>query len=207
MSAVEAFATAPELADWAAALIHGRRTTLPKRLGGRGPNAAQLRVILEAAAAAPDHAELLPWRFVMIPTARRGLLAEVFAASLRDRDPAATEGQLAQARAKAYRAPVLMLAIAKLCEEGSEVPNLERVVSAGCAIQNMLLMATALGFGSSLTSGKALASCALRELFSLAPNERPLCFVSIGTVLQEKHRRPRPPVERFFAELAGAIQD
>jgi nitroreductase len=207
LSAVEAFCTAPAPADWAAALIHGRRTILPKRLGDPGPDATQLRVILEAAAAAPDHAELLPWRFVMIPTARRELLAEVFAAALRDRDSAAPEALLAQARAKAYRAPTLMLAIAKLWGEGSEVPDLERVVSAGCAIQNMLLMATALGFGSSLTSGKALASRALRELFDLASNEQPLCFIGIGTVLDEKRTRPRPPVERFFAELAGGIQD
>ena len=107
--------------------------------------------------------------------------------------------QLAQAREKAFRAPVLMLAFARAGLPGDEMPLAERLLSAGCAIQNMLLMATALGFGSALTSGKALQSRALRELFSLGAGEQALCFVSIGTVSQA--RRPSaPPVRAKLRE-------
>jgi hypothetical protein len=36
-------------AEWAAALIHGRRTVLPAGLAEPGPDAEQLRAILDAA--------------------------------------------------------------------------------------------------------------------------------------------------------------
>ena len=48
------------LAAMAAALMQSRQTTLPKRLTAPGPDAAQLELILTAAASAPDHGQLLP---------------------------------------------------------------------------------------------------------------------------------------------------
>ena len=201
-SATEAAAGSAELAgEWAAGLIHARRTVLPKRLAAPGPEGAQLRQILEAAGAAPDHGELLPWRFVIVPAAAREALAEVFEASLRGRDARVTEDQVAQAREKAFRAPLLMLAVARLGAAPGEVPDTERLVSAGCAIQNMLLMATALGFGSALTSGKAMGSKPLRALFGLLPQEQALCFVSIGTIAAARRGRARPSPERYVSEL------
>ena len=77
--------SSPDSAQWAATLIHSRRTTLPKRLCGPGPDQTQKRLILEAAAAAPDHDQILPWRFVEVPVAARGQLGHAFAEALRDR--------------------------------------------------------------------------------------------------------------------------
>nr|WP_309246823.1 hypothetical protein [Ramlibacter montanisoli] len=54
------------------------------------------------------------------------------------------------------------------------------------------MMATALGFGSALTSGKALGSPALRALFALAPEEQALCFISIGTIAGARARARGP---------------
>ena len=188
-------------AEWAAALIHGRRTTLPKRLADPGPTPAQLQQILGAAAAAPDHGELVPWRFILVPTDARPALADAFAQALQERDGAATGEQLAQAREKAFRGPVLMLAVARTEGGDDAIPATERLVSCGCAIQNMLLMATALGYGSSLTSGKALDSAPLRGLFGLQEGEHALCFVSIGTIASQRRPRARPAVDRYVSEL------
>lgn len=188
-------------AEWAETLIHGRRTVLPKRLAEPGPDPAQLQRILGAAAAAPDHHDLVPWRFVLVPAGARAALGEAFAASLRERDAQATDAQVEEAREKAFRSPVLMLAIARTGGGDPEIPAPERLVSAGCAIQNMLLMATALGFGTSLTSGKALRSPGLHALFGLQPGEEALCFLSIGTIAGAKRARVRPALERYVSEL------
>lgn len=188
-------------AAWARALIHTRQTVLPKRLLEPGPDAEQQQQLFEAAAAAPDHEQRLPWRFVGVPTDKRELLAGVFEAALLDRDPAALASQREAAREKAHRAPLLMLALARLDEADKEVPAVERFISLGCAIQNMLLMAHAMGYGSALTSGQALASPRLRRLFGLTPGEAPVCFVNVGTVGARKPMRPRPEASRFVSWL------
>jgi nitroreductase len=188
-------------ARWAAALIEHRQTILPKRLFEPGPDPGQLDCILRAAAAAPDHGELLPWRFVLVPAAARGRLADVFAAALLERDAAATPEQMARAREKAFRGPVLMLAVVRTGPPGDDVPPAERLLSAGCAIQNMLLMATAMGFGSSLTSGKALQSQGLRSLFGVRDDEQAVCFVSVGTADRRKAGRQRPHTSQYVSTL------
>lgn len=185
----------------ATALIQSRQTILPKRLGAPGPGAVELAAILNAAAHAPDHGQLLPWRFVLVPEAARSPLAEVFAQALLERDPCATPEQCGQAREKAYRAPVLMLVVVDGERGDPEIDLAERLVSAGCAVQNMLLMATAQGYGSALTSGKALKADSLRALFQLAASEQALCFISIGTVLSRKAARARPLASAYVSTL------
>ena len=191
----------PEVVELAQALIQTRQTILPKRLRAPGPDAAQTQAILAAAAHAPDHHELLPWRLVVVPAGARERLAEVFAAALAERDPRASREQLAQAREKAYRAPLLLLAVVRLRDADTDIEPHERIVSAGCALQNMLLMAHALGFGGALTSGKALQSAPLRALFGLGDAEQALCFLSIGSVDRGKPIRPRPQVANYVTTL------
>jgi nitroreductase len=160
---------------------------------------------------------LLPWRFVIVPAAQRERLAQVFALALQERDPGATAPQLEQAREKAFRSPFLMLAIAKLCAPDAarepwpakapglaepEVGDAERLVSFGCAIQNIVLSAHAAGFGTGLTSGQALASPRLRALFSLADNEQAVCCINIGTVTKHKAARLRPALADYVSTLA-----
>lgn len=190
-----------DLPGMAAALLRARQTVLPKRLGAPGPDAAQLQAMLAAAGQAPDHGRLLPWRLVLVPEAARPALAEAFAQAVRERDAAATPEQQEQAREKAYRAPVLLLLVVDELAGDPEIAPGERLVSAGCAVQNLLLMATALGFGSALTSGRALQSGALRTLFALHAGERALCFVSVGTVLACKPGRARPVPAQYVGTL------
>ena len=195
-------AAAPDdMAAFAAALIQSRQTILPKRLGGPGPTTDELAQILQAAAHAPDHGQLLPWRFVLVPESARAALAEVFAQALLERDADASPAQTAQAREKAHRAPVLMLAVVDGERGDRGIDLAERLVSAGCAVQNMLLVATAQGYGSALTSGKALRSPGLRALFQLADAEQALCFISIGTVQSRKSVRARPAVHSYVSTL------
>jgi nitroreductase len=77
----------------------------------------------------------------------------------------------------------------------------ERMISAGCAIQNMLLTAHALGFGAGLSSGRALYSQQIRALFGLSAHEQPLCFMTLGTVLRRKPVRPRPVMADYTSTL------
>ncbi len=182
-------------------LITSRQNILPRRLADPGPSAAQVNDMFRAAAAAPDHGVVRPWRFVLVAQDKRAVLAEVFAQALQERDATATPEQLEQAREKAFRAPFLALAIARLGPCEPDIDPLERMVSVGAAIQNFLLCAHSMGFGSSLTSGQAMRSVPLRQLFQLAQGEQAVCCINVGTVIKRKPARLRPEVSEFVSSL------
>lgn len=185
----------------AEALISSRQSILPKRLFAPGPSPQQTEQLFAAAAAAPDHGELTPWRFVLVPDGRRADLADVFAQALRERDTSATQEQLSAARDKAFRAPWLALAVARLGPRDPDIAAVERLVSLGCAIQNILLRAHSLSFGSGLTSGQAMTATPLRSLFGLQPDEQAVCFINVGTVTRRKAPRLRPAPFEFVSSL------
>jgi len=190
-----------EVLDAALTLIHSRQHTSPKRLGDPGPDREQVEKILSAAGAAPDHGLLTPWHLIIIPPERRYLLGEAFADALAERDVEATEVQKQEARAKASRGPFLVLVVVRLDPELGTTHPQERIISAGCAIQNMLLVAHAMGFGAGLSSGRALYSQRMRLLFGLSAHEQPLCFITLGTVLRRKSPRTRPVMADYTFTL------
>ena len=201
------YAGTPQAGEaWAFAqtLMHSRRNVTPRRLVAPAPDAPQLQALLALAAAAPDHGQLTPWRFVIVPQDQRHRLAEVFALALADRDPAATTQQLESAREKAHRAPLLLVAVACLGPREPDTPSLERMVSMGAAIQNLLLGAHAMGYGSGLTSGKAMASNRLRALLALRDDEVAVCCVNIGSVARNKPRDGLRPDPAAFVTTLGA---
>ncbi len=193
-------------AAMAAELIHSRRTVLPKRLTTPGPDADELHHILSAAGAAPDHGQLLPWRFVSVVSTQRAVLGDLFVQALLERDPDATLVQQAQAREKAFRAPTLLLLIVDAACGDPDIDLTERLISAGCAVQNVLLMATAMGLGSSLTSGKALKSASLRSYLQLGADEHAVCFLNLGHVASQREPRRRPAVADYLS-VFGAHTD
>ena len=106
-----------------------------------------------------------------------------------------------EARQKAYRGPFLLLMIARLDPALGPTHPQERLISAGCAVQNMLLAAHAMCFGAGLASGRALYSHCMRRLFSLTEHEQPLCFLTVGTVTRSKFPRGRPKVADYTSTL------
>jgi nitroreductase len=172
-------------------LIQTRQHIGPKHLTEPGPSRELLLRLLESAAAAPDHAQLRPWRFVVITPESRDKLATAFADALLERDASALPEQLEDARQKAYRGPTLLLAVARLAPHHPDVSDTEKLVSLGCAIQNLMLAALAHGFSTGLTSGKALTSQAFRKTCGLAVGEMAVCFVNIGTVGKSRPRKAR----------------
>ena len=185
----------PDEFDRARDFLSSRQNVSPKRLIEPGPSSVQLAELLSLAATAPDHGLLTPWRFILVPTEQRDRLAEVFALALIDRDPGATLEQIEAARTKAYRAPLLLIAVACLGQREPNTPALERMVSMGAAVQNILLGAHAMGFGAGLTSGQAMSSPRLRDLCHLREGEVPVCCINIGTVAKRRlalRLRPEP---------------
>ena len=86
-------------------------------------------------------------------------------------------------------------------EQSARDADAERLVSLGCAIQNILLSANAAGFGTGITSGQAMGARPLRDLFGLTTNEQAVCCVNIGTVTKVKPPRLRPDTATYVTWL------
>jgi len=191
-----------DMAEFALTLITTRQTILPRWLVAPGPTDEQIETLFACAAAAPDHGELMPWRFVIVPPGRRLALADCFGQALLERDGSATAEQIEQARQKAFRAPFVALAVARLDTSSDPlIDPLEQMVSVGAAIQNILLCGHSMGLGCSLTGGQAMCSKVLRQLFQLTEGEQALCCINVGTVTQRKPARLHPPMARFVTSL------
>ncbi|MCA1248196.1 nitroreductase family protein [Massilia sp. MS-15] len=182
--------------------LAGRRHVSLRRLLAPGPDDAALERIFAAAAQAPDHGVLLPWRFILVSQERRPDLGRAFAEALAQRDPGADEAARAAAYEKAFHAPCLVAAVMVDDPAGATtVPVTEKLVSLGCAVQNMLLAAQAQGFASGLASGLAMESAAMRRLLYLLPHEQAICFIGFGTGGAAKAPRERPATGRFVTVL------
>lgn len=191
-----------DFAEWALTLIQTRQSVAPKRLHAPGPDAVQLRCLVEAAATAPDHHGLQPWRLLRVADTQRDALADLFEACARDRAPPPTPEDLAKARAKAYRAPVLLLAVLKHAPADPEVPAADRLVALGAAMMALLLAAHGMGFAGMLTSGRSLRTRRFARGFGLGPDEEPVCFVSLGTPEPQVARR-RSGADAWLADCPG----
>ena len=182
-------------------LINSRQNVAPKRLVVPGPSQQQLEKIFCAAVTAPDHGLLQPWRFILIPKHKRDELGTAFVHALKERDMNASQVQIDLAYTKAFRAPCVMICVLSNKVSQPHIPKNERLISLGCAIQNMLLMAQSMSIGCGITSGQAINSAPMKELFQLSSHEEGICFLNFGTVKEYKPKRPIPNPLSFFSSL------
>lgn len=102
--------------------------------------------LLAAAAQAPNHHKVRPWRFIVLTGAARDRLGAAMGQALLSRNPAALPEAVASDRAKPLRAPVLIVVAADRPSQ-PKVVDVENVSAASAAAQNLLLAAHAMGLG------------------------------------------------------------
>jgi len=135
--------------------------------------------MLAAAAQAPNHYKVRPWRFVVLTGAARGRLGEVMAESLRQRDPNANDEALARERAKPLRAPVVIAA--GVDKPGApRVIEIENVCAAAAAVQNLLLAAHGLGLAAKWRTVLAAYDPAVKAFLGFEPDQHLIAFVYVG---------------------------
>ena len=167
----------------------------PKHLAEPGPDDAQLRLMAESALRAPDHGELLPFRFKVVRGAARARMAELFAAAARTAGK--DEAGAAMDAERALRPPVTVAVLARLDLGHPQVPAHEQWACVGGAIANFLNAAHLLGYGGKMLSGAKVRDAAIVSAFC-APGETLLGWIALGTPT----RRPAGPSRKAGAEVA-----
>src|SRR3990172_9287662 len=93
--------------------------------------------MLAAAAQAPSHHKVRPWRFFVLNGPARERLGEAMAGAFRNRHPEAADEAVAAQRGKALRSP-LLIAVGVDKPGEAKVIEMENVCAAAAATQNLL---------------------------------------------------------------------
>ena len=176
------------------ALLRTRRSGKPRDMVEPGPDAAQLRTILEAAIRVPDHGKLAPWRFVVVGSDQRQRLADVLTSAYLAEKPGAGRLEIETMEQFARQAPTLIVAMSAPVA-GSKIPLWEQHLSVGAACMNLLTAAHASGFVAGWLTGWPAYSDAVRNAFG-SPGERIAGFIFIGSPGRALEERPRPDYDK-----------
>jgi nitroreductase len=166
-------------------LLLARRSVSANSLGEPGPSAAEIELILRAASRVPDHKKLVPWRFLLFQGDARATFGNVLAEVRREEETDPGAFRLKNEAKRFLRAPLVIAVISRVVKNPA-APEWEQILSAGAACQNLILAATALGYG-------------VRQALSLAGNERVAGFVYIGTAKEKPDERERPTLGEIVA--------
>jgi nitroreductase len=151
------------------------------RLTEPGPTPEQLERLIHAAGRAPDHGRMKPWRFIIVNGAARETFATAVAEARRARLPDMTDDQIVAEREKIRRSPSIVVIGCAVRRDIAKVPEIEQVVAAGAAAQNMFLAAHALGFGVMWKTGPAAYDDQVKAAVGLAPDDHIVAILHLGT--------------------------
>lgn len=194
------------------ALVQTRRTVRSFRPDP--PPRAAIEQILLAASWAPSPHGRQPWRFVVVESReRKQLLAQAMGAAWRHHlaldglDLATIEMRLQRSQERVLNAPVIIVPCLYL-NDLDTYPDAERqaaettmaIQSLGCAVQNMLLAAFALGLAAGWMCAPLFAPAAVRTALALADDLHPQALIPIGYLAQEPKRRPRRPLHELIVQ-------
>lgn len=171
--------------DDALRLLLQRQSVGARHLSEPGPGDDQLRAMADAALRAPDHAGLVPFRFVLVRGAARDRLAQLFAQAARDAGKSEAEAQVDAERAR--RAPVTVAVIARIDLGHTLVPAHEQWACVGGAITNFLNAAHSQGFGGKMLSGAKVRHAAVQAAFC-ASAETLVGWIALGTPVKSPSR-------------------
>ena len=189
------------------AIIRGRRSV--RRFHPEPVAHTMLLEILEAARWAPSPHGRMPWRFaVLTEAAPKERLAAAMGAAWRrqlafdGQDAATIERRARASHARITGAPALIvpcLYLADLDMYPDEARNAAEatmaIQSLGCAVQNMLLTAYAMGLDSGWMCAPLFCPEIVAGALGLAPGLTPHALITIGYAAADPARRERLPLE------------
>ena len=173
------------------ALLTRRRSTPAIGLAEPGPDASQVEHLLGIASRVPDHGKLAPWRFILFEGEARTSFGMILGKVWAVKNPDATPDQIRCEQQRFERAP-LVIAVISTVTEHHKIPLWEQELSAGAACQNLLIAASAMGFGAQWLTEWYAYDCDVKDALGLRSGERIAGYIYIGTSAGEVMERPRP---------------
>jgi len=168
-----------------------RHSVGPKQLVEPGPSDAQLAQMVQAALHASDHAELVPFRLVVVRGPARQRLADLFEQAALRAGKTPENARIDAERAQ--RPPMTVALLARLDLGHPLVPVHEQWVAVGAAMAHFLAAAHAQGLGGKMLSGAKVRDAAIQAAFC-QPGETLVGWMALGTPRPaDASRPPKPP--------------
>ncbi len=155
------------------------------------PDAAEMAEVFAAAARAPDHARLRPWRFRLVEGEARRRLGELYAEAALRRQPSLGEAELDKYRRQPLRAPMLIV-VSAVVQQHPKVPKIEQLLSAGCAAYASLLAIEALGYAGIWRTGDHAFDRHVMSGLGMLDNEEIVGFLYVGS--RDGAAKPLPEI-------------
>jgi len=166
------------------------------------PTDAEIATLIAAASRVPDHGRLAPWRFILYRGDARVEVGRKLADLAEKREGPLPENRRNQELTRFSRAP-LVVGVVSSPKESIKIPQWEMLLSGGMAAMNLMLAANALGYRTNMITNWYSDVPEGRAILGLAPHERVVGFIHIGTFTGTSPERPRPDPATLYADYAG----
>lgn len=210
-------------ADVLLTILQQRRSV--RKFQTTAPSREEIERLVEAAILAPSASNRQPWRFFVAEGERISAMATAVRAAV-----ARVADHVEPASAESFRAygdyftrfEAAPLVLAPLCKASPVLSNLvgpslaegdqesiarmeesSSLIGASLALQNLLLMAHAMGLGASAMTGPLLAEPELRRILEIPGGWRLVALVPVGYPAETPTAPERKPAPRVLRWLSG----
>jgi nitroreductase len=166
------------------------------------PDEESLQLALQAAVRAPDHGVLRPWRLQLVRGAAREHLGKVLREALVHRKPSASTEELDKEQSKPLRAPLIIVVSARV-QQSPKIPELEQLLSAGVAANNVLLVLQARGYAGIWRTGPAAYDAHVKQALGIPSSDTIIGFLYAGTPKMPAPQFERATVQQHVQEWSG----
>ena len=177
-------------------VIKNRRTIYPEKYSSRVVQKDIIEKLLNSAIWAPTHGKTQPWRFhVFMEDGRKTLssaLGDIYESLFKN------ESYVELKHKKLLNRPLLssaVIAVSMSRDPSGKIPENEEIEAVACAMQNMLLSATAYGLGTFWSSPKVIYTDHMNRFLNLDNDDKCLGLLYIGYPSEEWPLGQRKPIE------------
>lgn len=176
-------------------VIRSRAST--PRLTTPAPSRQEMEEALACAQKAPDHGRLRPWRFYVLEGEALNALGELFVEAARHKSGTVEDNQAERLRSMPLRAPLLVVAAAKVLTE-HKIPVWEQYVAVGAAVQNLQLALHSMGYACMWRTGEMASDPLVKARFGLGEADQIVGFLYVGTMAEAPKPAEPESAERVF---------
>ncbi len=179
-----------------------RKSAPINELSGPGPGEEDIQTMIRIASRVPDHGRLAPWRFILYRGDGRREIGDKLAELAESREGPLADARREQERTRFSRAP-LVIGVVSVPRDNPKIPQWEMFLSGGMAAMNLIIAANALGYATNMITNWYSDVPEGRAILGLAPHEKVVGFVHVGTHAGEVMERPRPDPAGLVSDYSG----